>query len=142
MLPKVARTGKMRLFALLSFFGSWSPCAPAYSCVVRHIHAYFEVFALVLASSSAGLRSLDLSTHFRPHSQVTLEFHPGIGNLHCLSLALFLKVMKRKSIMPVILSSYRLEQAGEHPSRLFPLLGTGYPQKTNWAGVMVIGPES
>ena len=78
----------MRLFAL---FYAWSPCAPACSCVVGHIRAYFDVFSLVLASSSASFCSLYLSTHFRPYSHVTLEFHPGIGNLHCLSLALFLK---------------------------------------------------
>ena len=52
-----------------------------------------DIFSLVLASSSASFCSLDLSTHFRPYSHVTLEFHPGIGNLHCLSLALFLKAV-------------------------------------------------
>ena len=93
MLPNVARTGKMRLFASLSFFGAWSPCAPACSCVIGHIRACFDVFSLVLASSSASFRSLDLIPHFRPYSHVTLEFHPGIENLHCLSLTLFLKAV-------------------------------------------------
>ena len=93
MLPKVARTGKMRLFAELSYFGAWSPCAPACSCVVGHSRACLDVCSLVLASLCASFRSLDLSTHFRPYSHVTLEFHPGIGNLHCLSLALFLKAV-------------------------------------------------
>ena len=106
------------------------PAPQLVSYVVGLICAYFDVFSLVLASSSASFCCLDLSTHFRPYSHVTLEFHSEIGNLHCLSLALFLKavytvVMKRKSIMPVILSSYRLEQAEEHLLRQFPLLGTG-----------------
>ena len=49
---------------------------------------------------------------------------------------------EEKTIMPVILSSNRLEQAGEHPQRRFPLLGTGFLRRAKWAGVMVIGLES
>ena len=114
-------------FRLIILFWCLESLRPACSCVVGYIRAYFDVFSLFLASPSASFRSLGLSTHFRPYSQVTLEVHPGTGNLHCLSLALFLKavqtvVMKRKSIIPVILSTNRLEQAGEHPLRRFPLL--------------------
>ena len=74
-------------------FGAWSPCATACSCVVCYVRVCFHVFLLVLASSSASFRSLDLIPHFRPYSHVTVEFHPGIGNLHCLSLALVLKAV-------------------------------------------------
>ena len=88
-----SKSRKNASFRLIILFGAWSPCAPACSCVVGHIRAYFDVFQLFLASPCASFRSLDLSTHFRPYSHVTLEFHPGIGNLHCLSLALFLKAI-------------------------------------------------
>ena len=42
--------------------------------VVTHIRAYFDVFLLFLASPCASFRSLDLSTHFRAYSHVTLEW--------------------------------------------------------------------
>ena len=81
-----SKNRKNASFRLIILFG-------ACSSVVGHIRAYFDVFLLFLASPCASFRSLDLSTHFRPYSHVTLEFHSGIGNLHCLSLALFLKAV-------------------------------------------------
>ena len=62
MLPKVAETGKIRLLAYLSLFGAWSPCAPAFSCVVGHIRVCSDVFLLFLASPCASFCSLGLST--------------------------------------------------------------------------------
>ena len=64
MLPYVAETGKMSLFAELFLFGAWSPCAPACSCVVCHIHACFHVFSVILAVFSSASASLDLIPQF------------------------------------------------------------------------------
>ena len=59
-------------------------------CCLPYSYLFSCIFTC-LASSSASFDSLDNIPHFRPYSHVTLEFHPGIGNLHCLSLALFFK---------------------------------------------------
>ena len=97
-----------------------------------------SLFLLFLASPCASFRSLDLSTHFRPYSDV-----PGISPWNWKYTLFILGIVfkgylhsgyEEKGLLHVTSSSYRLEQAGEHPLRRFPLLGTGYPQedKVSW----------
>ena len=92
MLPNVARTGKC-------VFPVNHPClvlgvpAPQLAAVwlarFMPVFMYFHWFQLCFRA----LVFAHLIPHFRPYPHVTLEVHPGIGNLNCLSLALFLKAV-------------------------------------------------
>ena len=64
MLPYVAETVKMSVFAQRSLFGAWHPCAPACRCVVCHIRACFHVLSVVLAVFTSASAILDLIPQF------------------------------------------------------------------------------
>ena len=49
---------------------------------------------------------------------------------------------EKKSLMPVLSAVTDWAQAGGHPSRRFPLLGTGNPLDENWTNAMVVSPGS
>ena len=107
----------MSIFGQLSFFSAWSPCGPAYSFVVCHIHVRFDVLSLFLKVRELVFAILDVI----PMSHWNWKFTQ-------FTLVLFLKailtVVLRKSKMPYTVAVKDLTEVRERPRTTVPLLGT------------------
>ena len=113
MLPYVAESVKMSLFAKRTLSSTWSPCASACSCVVCQIYAHFDVFLLVLAVFPSRRASFASFSYF---SDVTLELETYliIGIVFMTLLGHGLQSVRK---LPVTISNQRLGPVGQYSSQ-------------------------